>query len=149
MDESKGLQRQHNGTTADKLDRWRFLNPDEAASFFDAPAMDELRTGHALLTPEQFKIALAHGDLEVLLLPHHGAALVMFGECTEGKALNILTATGKLEHGNAGLRAIEAAAKARGARVVMSVGRAGWKHIAQFRGYTVEPCILMKKVLHD
>lgn len=136
-------------TSPDKLGRWRFILREEAQAFFDAPAMEELRMGHSILSPAQFKLALAEGTIEILLLPHHGAALVTFGEAEEGKCLHILTTTGKMEYANAGLRAIEAAAKARQCRVVMSVGRPGWKHLAEFRGYAVTHTILMKKVLHD
>lgn len=136
-------------TTADKLNRWRFISKDEALIFIEAPAMEELRKGHSILSTEQFKFALQEGAIEVLMLPHHGAALVAFGECEEGKCLNILTTTGQMAHANAGLRGIEAAARSRDCRVVMSVARAGWTSLAKFRGYTVTPTILMKKVLND
>lgn len=135
--------------TADKLNRWRFLTREEAVVFVEAPAMEELRRGHSILSVQQFRLALEEGAIEVLMLPHHGAALVAFGECEEGKCLHILTTTGQMEHANAGLRGIEAAAKARDCKVVMSVGRAGWTSLARFRGYTVTPSIIMKKVLHD
>lgn len=146
MDTSARTERD---TKADKLNRWRFITKDEAVAFIDAPAMEELRKGHSILSVEQFKTALQEGAIEVLMLPHHGAALVTFGECEEGKCLHILTTTGQMEHANAGLRGIETAARSRGCRVVMSVGRAGWSHLANFRGYTVTPAIIMKKVLHD
>lgn len=46
-----------------------------------------------------------------------------------------------------GLAAIERGAKARGAKVVISVGRFGWRSLVKQAGYVVTPSILMVKVL--
>lgn len=110
--------------------------------------MDALRIGHGLLSREQFEGALVNGELEVLLLPHGCAALVGWGECEDGKTLNIMTTIGREEHADIGLMAIEYAGMQRGAKVVISVGRRGWKPLAQRHQYEVTECILMRKKLN-
>jgi hypothetical protein len=113
-----------------------------------AVEMDALRIGHGLLDRAQFENALVNGDLEVILLPYGCAALVGWGECEDGKTLNIMTTVGREEHADIGLMAIEHAGIQRGAQVVISVGRRGWKMLAQRHGYEVQECILMRKKLN-
>jgi hypothetical protein len=110
--------------------------------------MEALRRGHGLLSIEQYEAALVNGELEVLLLPHGCAALIGFGECEDGRTLNIMTTVGREEHADIGLMAIEHAAMQRGAKVVISVGRRGWKGLAQRHQYSVQDCILMRKKLN-
>lgn len=110
--------------------------------------MDALRIGHGILSQEQFEGALVNGELEVLLLPHGCAALIGWGECEEGRTLNIMTTVGAEQHSDVGLMAIEYAAMQRGAKVVISVGRRGWKQLALRHGYQVQECILMRKRLN-
>lgn len=110
--------------------------------------MEALRIGHGLLSREQFQAALVNGDLEVLLLPHGCAALISWGECEDGRTLNIMTTVGREEHADIGLMAIEHAGMQKGAQVVISVGRRGWKPLAQRHQYEVQDCILMRKKLN-
>jgi hypothetical protein len=126
---------------------WRWLTNSEAflAARRSAIEMEAMRVGHGLLT--QFEGALVNGELEVLLLPHGCAALIGWGECEDGKTLNIMTTVGREEHSDIGLMAIEYAGAQRGAKVVISVGRKGWKGLAQRHGYQVQDCILMRKKL--
>lgn len=128
---------------------WRWLTNSEAflAARRSAIEMEAMRVGHGLLDRTQFEDALVNGELEVLLLPYGCAALVGWGECEDGKTLNIMTTVGREEHADVGLMAIEYAAAQRGAKVVISVGRRGWKGLAQRHGYQVQECILMRKKL--
>ena len=109
--------------------------------------LEQLRLGHNLLSHEQFCEALSKGYIWVLALPHDGAALVQWDDSRYGKTFNILTVCGTIEHFEESYEALEAAAKANGANVIISVGRSAYKKLMQTQGYEVEPCILMKKVL--
>lgn len=109
--------------------------------------IEALRIGHGILDREQFLRCLYTGEFECWQLPHDQFALVSWGQHKSGPALNILTTVGSIEHAKEGLAAIERGAKARGAKVVISVGRLGWRSLVKHAGYTVEPCILMTKVL--
>jgi hypothetical protein len=109
--------------------------------------LEQLRTGHGLLSWEQFRNAILMHDIDVWALPFNQYALVAWGDSLEGRTLNILTTVGTMEYAAAGLAAIEKLAKQYGAAVVMSVGRVGWTDLVRDAGYTVTPTILMKKVL--
>jgi hypothetical protein len=113
------------------------------------PRMEKLRLGHSMLTPEQFCEALFKQDIIVLALPNDCAVLMQWGECKEGRAFNILTVIGNIAHFEAAYSALEEAAIASGADLIVSVGRAGYSKMMQAQGYEVSKCILMKKVLHD
>lgn len=128
---------------------WRWLTNVEAllAVRHGAFEMEALRAGHALLSREQFQEALIGTELEVLALPNNCAALIAWGECADGRVLNILTTVGSERHADLALMCIEAAAKERGAKVVMSVGRRGWSALAKRHSYIVNDCILMRKNL--
>jgi len=109
-----------------------------------------LRVGHGLLSKEQFVKALRNGDIEIWTLPHGAFALIGWGVCEHGETCNILTVTGESDiAAESGLLAIEAMARKRGARMVISVGRPGWKPLVEKHGYTVQRKILMKKVLES
>lgn len=109
--------------------------------------LEALRVGHAALDRAQFMECLQSGEFECWQLPCDQYALVTWGAHKEGLALNILTTVGSMEHAAEGLAAIEKGAKARGASIVISVGKYGWKNLVEQAGYTVEKCILMKKVI--
>ena len=113
-------------------------------------AVEKLRVGHGLLSRQQFIRALSTGELEVWTLPAGAYALIGWGTCEHGETCNILTVTGESEAAHeSGLLTIEAIARKRGARVVISVGRPGWKSLVERHGYTVQRKILMKKVLES
>jgi hypothetical protein len=107
-----------------------------------------MRQGVGLLSKAQFEQGLLNGDFEVIMLPHACVALVSWGECEEGKVLNILTTTGDLKYAETGLYAIEIAALKRGAKVIMSVGHLGWYKFAKSHGYDVKKVMLMRKNIH-
>ncbi len=114
--------------------------------------VEPLRVGHGLLSKEQFVRLLMDRTFEIWRLPYGAYALISWGECEHGKTCNIMTTCGdatNAEHVDAGMKAIEKIARDRGARMVISVGRPGYKAVALNNGYTVQPCILMKKVLTD
>lgn len=113
------------------------------------PKMEALRLGHSLFTSEQFCTALFNQELSVLALPDDCAVLMQWGECKDGKVFNILTVCGDVAHFENAYTALEEAAVAAGADVIISVGRSGYRKMMQAKGYEVEPCILMKKVLHN
>lgn len=128
---------------------YRWLTDSEAleAAIRGAIEMEAMRQGVGLLSQEQFQQGLANKEIEVLLLPHNCACLVSFGECEQGKVLNVLTVTGDLRYASEGIIAIEQAALQRGANVVMSVGHMGWYKFAQIHGYNVKKVMLMRKDL--
>lgn len=116
--------------------------------FVGASTLEALRAGHGLLSPMQFAKALQDGDMEVWMLPFQQYALMAWGESAEGRTANILTTVGGMHYAAAGLAAIERLAQEAGAKVVMSVGRVAWTRLVQDAGYSVQPAIIMKKVLH-
>lgn len=128
--------------------------PDKEAKTNELKAVIEpLRIGHGLLSKEQFLKMLMDGTFEIWRLPHNAYALISWGECEHGTTCNIMTTCGNdandLRIVNDGMEAIERIARERGARVIISVGRPGYKRAALNRGYIVQPCILMKKVLES
>lgn len=123
------------------------MGRQETAAAITADELEQLRLGHGLLSPQQFRNALLMHDIEIWPLPHRQFALMAWGDSADGRVANILTTVGSMEHAADGLREIEYLAKTWGARAVMSVGRPGWTRLVQDMGYTVAPCILMKKVL--
>jgi hypothetical protein len=129
---------------------WKWLDPVLASRAAQQlhPTMELLRVGHAILSQDQFCTALFNKDIEVLALPHGCAALVQWGEMIEGKAFQILTVCGDIEHFETVYSLLEEAAISAGADIIMSVGRPGYSKLMKRRGYDVQPCILMKKVLH-
>lgn len=129
--------------------RWKWLSSAAATALARAqhPTLEQLRIGHNLLSHEQFCEELKKGYIEVLALPHDGAVLVNWGESRFGKVFNILTVCGLIENFEESYDAVEDAAREAGAAVIMSVGRAAYKKLMQVRGYEVDPCIFMKKVL--
>jgi hypothetical protein len=131
--------------------RWKWLDPVSASQAANQlhPTMEKLRLGHSMLTAEQFCTALFNQELLVLVLPHSCAVLMNWGECKEGRAFNILTVSGNVEHFEDAYAALEEAAVASGADLIISVGRSGYQKMMRAKGYQVEPCILMKKVLHN
>lgn len=120
---------------------------EQAPAAITADELEQLRLGHGLLSPQQFRNAILMHDIEVWSLPHRQFALMTWGDSEDGRVANILTTLGSIDHAADGLREIEYLAKVYGARVVMSVGRPGWRNMVEDMGYTVSPCILMKKVL--
>lgn len=129
--------------------RWKWIDPVSACRAAQQlhPTMEKLREGHSILSPEQFCTALFNKEIEVLALPNNCATLMCWGETKEGKAFNILTVCGDLMHFENAYNALEEAAIASGADVIISVGRPAYKKLMVSHGYHVEPCILMKKVL--
>jgi hypothetical protein len=129
--------------------RWKWLDPILACRAAQQlhPTMEKLREGHSILSQEQFCAALFNKEIEVLALPSDCAVLMTWGEVKEGKAFNILTVCGDLMHFETAYDALEEAAIASGADVIISVGRVAYKKLMQNHGYNIEPCILMKKVL--
>ena len=112
--------------------------------------VERLRLGHAVLSKRQFIEELASGRFEIWALPADAYALITWGTTEHGETCYILTVTGESATGaESGLLAIEAAARKRGARVVASVGRPGWKPLVIKHGYKVTPKILMIKVLES
>ena len=109
--------------------------------------LESLRVGHGLLSRAQFHRAIQMGDMDVWQLPNNCYALTQFGESIHGKALNILTTVGAMEHALAALSAIEMIAKRNECSVVLSVGRPGWEAVAKEAGYEVKKTILMRKTL--
>lgn len=126
---------------------------DKEAKTHELKAVVEpLRIGHGLLSREQFLHMLMDGTFEIWRLPHNSYALISWGECEHGKTCNIMTTHATIENTQTiedGMAAIERIARERGARVVITVGRPGYKRVALNRGYTVTPCVLMKKVLES
>jgi len=113
-------------------------------------AIEALRLGHAVLSREQFAAELQSGNFEVWALPAGAYALITWGITEHGLTCYILTVTGESEKAaESGLLAIESLARKRGARVVASVGRPGWKPLVEKHGYKVTPKILMTKVLES
>jgi hypothetical protein len=111
---------------------------------------ENLRVGHGLLSHEQFIAAISSGDLEIWALPLGAYALIGWGTCEHGETCNILTVTGDAQAaGESGLRAIESIARKRGARMVITVARAGWKQLLERHGYETTPKVLAKKVLES
>jgi hypothetical protein len=108
---------------------------------------ENLRRGHGILSKAQFLVAVQSGELEIWQLPEGSHALIGWGTCEEGEACHIVTVTGDAENGQVGLEAIEQIAKTRGAKLVMTIARAGWTQLLQDNGYETTPKVLAKKVL--
>lgn len=109
--------------------------------------IEALRTGHGVLNREQFLRCLYTGEFECWSLPYDQYALITWGQHMAGPAVNILTTVGNMEHAVEGLAAIERGARARGAKIVISAGRLGWKQLVTAAGYKTQPLLLMTKVL--
>jgi hypothetical protein len=113
-----------------------------------SPHIEALRIAHGILSPTQFITAIQHGEMEIWSLPREAYALIAWGVCAEGETCNILTVTGDMaEAGAVGLAAIESLARARGAKVIITVARHGWAPLFKAHGYEITPKILAKKVL--
>lgn len=122
-----------------------------AAALADAahPTLEKLRLGHNLLSREQLAFALRTGDIEMLVVENDCSALVAWSDCKEGRTLSILTVDASTDTAAPALQMLECAARASGARAVMSVGHAGWTRVMRNEGYTVQKCVFMKKVFND
>jgi len=111
---------------------------------------ENLRVGHGLLSQQQFIQAIGNGDMEIWALPAGAYALIAWGTCEHGETCNILTVTGESDKAaESGLQAIEDVARKRGARVIITVGRPGWKPLLASHGYMIVKKILAKKVLES
>jgi hypothetical protein len=108
---------------------------------------ENLRLGHGILSKAQFLIAVQSGELEIWQLPEGSYALIGWGQCEQGETCNIMTVTGDASNGSVGLEAIEKIAKTRGAKMIITVARMGWKQLLQDNGYEITPKVLAKKVL--
>lgn len=141
-------QRLSGRRASDKL-KWRWLSPAESFRAYRAGARDveALRLGHGLLSQVQFAQALVDSAVEILMVSH-GVILVGWGECEQGRTLNILTVHGNLADIDISYEELEAAAYERGADVIMSVGRPGYAASAERNGYEVTHTILMRKSLN-
>lgn len=109
--------------------------------------LEALRLGHNLLSIEQYAALLMSGDLEILMIPY-GAILVDWGECADGKVMNILTVTGNItDNVSLSVQAFEGAARERGAKVILSLGRTAYAKILEPYGYQITYKVLMRKDL--
>jgi hypothetical protein len=108
---------------------------------------ENLRLGHGILSKAQFLIAVQSGELEIWQLPKGSYALIGWGQCEQGETCNIMTVTCDARNGSVGLEAIEKIAKTRGAKMIITVARMGWKRLLQDNGYEITPKVLAKKVL--
>lgn len=109
--------------------------------------LEALRIGHNLLSIEQYAAMLMSGDLEILMIPY-GAILVDWGDCAEGKVMNILTVTGNItDNVRVSIGSFEEAARERGAKVILSLGRTAYAKILEPFGYLITHKVLMRKEL--
>lgn len=139
--------RQHT-TTANKLD-YLWISPAQALLPKHAVLLERLRLGYGLLDQLSFRRAIRSQAMHILAIRNNCAALIAFGECEDGAALNILTLAGTLEGWKDALPIVEKAARASNVNVVMSVCELGWKRVALANGYQVRHKLFVRKVLHD
>lgn len=113
-------------------------------------AIEQLRLAHAILSRDQFIAAIGSGELEVWSLPHGAHALVTWGTTEHGETCHILTVCGDANAaGEPGLQAIERMVRQRGGRMIITVARPAWRRLFEQYGYSVQPKILVKKVLES
>jgi hypothetical protein len=120
---------------------------DHTTAYKLTDAAESLRLGHGILSKAQFLFAIQSGELEIWQLPEGSLALIGWGTCEQGETCNIMTVTGDASHGSVGLEAIEKIAKMRGAKMIITIARMGWKQLLQDNGYEITPKVLAKKVL--
>lgn len=112
------------------------------------PITEHLRKGHGIYAQEEFAKELAVENLELIYFPNSHIFLVGWGQAVEGKQAIIWTVGGdNLETCDYSLLCFESAVAARGGKVILSIGRKGFTEIVKRSGYTVDPLILMRKVL--
>lgn len=120
---------------------------DHTAAHKLTDVAENLRLGHGILSKAQFLVAIQSGELEIWELPEGSHALIGWGTCEEGETCNIMTVTGDASHGSVGLQAIEVGARVRGAKMIITIARVGWKQLLSDSGYEITPKVLAKKVL--
>jgi hypothetical protein len=138
----------NNAHAPDKLIyRWFPALFSHTAALQGTTETEAMRKGQGLLSKEQFAEALRVGEIEILGLPNECYALITWGFSDHGKMMTILTVCAKMEHCAEALAALESAAVDREAKVIISIGHAGWRRLVQAQGFETWPLLGMKKVL--